>query len=70
MVVIFTYLIMAKKMSPVAALVVVPIVFALIGGFWSGLGDMMMEGLKQVGFNRECILPQPYCYLRFCSSAF
>lgn len=56
MVVIFTYLIMAKKMSPVAALVVVPIVFALIGGFWSGLGDMMMEGLKQVAPSAALLL--------------
>lgn len=56
MVVIFTYLIMAKKMSPVAALVVVPIFFALIGGFWSGLGDMMMEGLKQVAPSAALLL--------------
>ncbi|WP_298829346.1 citrate:proton symporter [uncultured Planococcus sp.] len=56
MVVAFTYLIMAKKMSPVAALVVVPIFFALIGGFWSGLGDMMMEGLKQVAPSAALLL--------------
>jgi CitMHS family citrate-Mg2+:H+ or citrate-Ca2+:H+ symporter len=56
MVVVFTYLIMAKKMSPVAALVVVPIVFALIGGFWSGLGDMMMEGVKQVAPSAALLL--------------
>ncbi|MBD8015572.1 CitMHS family transporter [Planococcus wigleyi] len=56
MVVIFTYLIMAKKMSPVAALVVVPIFFALTGGFWSGLGDMMMEGLKQVAPSAALLL--------------
>lgn len=56
MVVLFTYLIMAKKLSPVAALVVVPIFFALIGGFWSGLGDMMMEGLKQVAPSAALLL--------------
>lgn len=56
MVIVFTYLIMAKKMSPVAALVVIPIVFALIGGFWSGLGDMMMEGLKQVAPSAALLL--------------
>ncbi|MDN7245200.1 citrate:proton symporter [Planococcus shenhongbingii] len=56
MVVVFTYLIMAKKMSAVAALVVVPIFFALIGGFWSGLGDMMMEGLKQVAPSAALLL--------------
>ncbi|MFD1861451.1 CitMHS family transporter [Planococcus chinensis] len=56
MVVVFTYLIMAKKLSPVAALVVVPIVFALIGGFWSGLGGMMMDGLKQVAPSAALLL--------------
>lgn len=56
MVVLFTYLIMAKKLSPVAALVVVPIFFALIGGFWSGLGDMMMDGLKQVAPSAALLL--------------
>ena len=56
MVIVFTYLIMAKKMSPVSALVVVPIVFALIGGFWSGLGTMMMEGLKQVAPSAALLL--------------
>ncbi|MGK7376938.1 CitMHS family transporter [Planococcus sp. 1R117A] len=56
MVVVFTYLIMAKKISAVAALVVVPIFFALIGGFWSGLGDMMMEGLKQVAPSAALLL--------------
>lgn len=56
MVVVFTYLIMAKKLSPVAALVVVPIVFALIGGFWSRLGGMMMDGLKQVAPSAALLL--------------
>lgn len=56
MVVVFTYLIMAKKMSPIAALVVVPIFFAMIGGFWSGLGEMMMEGLKQVAPSAALLL--------------
>ncbi|MFK8794533.1 CitMHS family transporter [Planococcus plakortidis] len=56
MVIVFTYLIMAKKMSPVSALVVVPIVFAVIGGFWSGLGTMMMDGLKQVAPSAALLL--------------
>lgn len=48
MVVVFTYLIMTKKLSPVTALVVVPIIFAVIGGFGLELGDMMLDGLKEV----------------------
>ena len=48
MVIVFTYLIMAKKLSPVTALVVVPIVFAVCGGFGLELGDMMLDGIKQV----------------------
>lgn len=43
-------------MSPVSALVVVPIIFALIGGFWSGLGTMMMDGLKQVAPSAALLL--------------
>ncbi|MBI0578585.1 damage-inducible protein CinA [Neobacillus cucumis] len=56
MVVVFTYLIMSKRLSPVIALVVVPIVFALIGGFGLKLGDMMMEGLKVVAPSAALLL--------------
>jgi CitMHS family citrate-Mg2+:H+ or citrate-Ca2+:H+ symporter len=41
-------LIMTKRMSALLALIIVPIVFALIGGFYTGIGDMMLEGIKQV----------------------
>lgn len=56
MVVVFTYLIMAKKLSPVTALVVVPIVFAVIGGFGLELGDMMLDGLKEVAPSAALLL--------------
>lgn len=56
MVVVFTFLIMAKKLSPVTALVVVPIVFALIGGFGLELGKMMFDGLKQVAPSAALLL--------------
>lgn len=56
MVVVFTFLIMSKRLSPVSALVVVPIVFALIGGFGSKLGDMMLEGLKTVAPSAALLL--------------
>ncbi len=56
MVVLFTYLIMAKKLSPVTALVIVPVIFGLIGGFGMGLGPMMMEGLKTVAPSAALLL--------------
>ena len=56
MVVVFTFLIMSKRLSPVSALVVVPIVFALIGGFGPKLGDMMLEGLKTVAPSAALLL--------------
>jgi len=48
MVAVFMILIMTKRMSALLALIIVPIVFALIGGFYTGIGDMMLEGIAQV----------------------
>ncbi|MGK7379467.1 CitMHS family transporter [Planococcus sp. 1R117A] len=45
---VFMFLIITKRMSAMVALVTIPIIFALLGGFWTGLGDMMLEGIKQV----------------------
>ncbi|PID24198.1 CitMHS family transporter [Sporosarcina sp. P7] len=56
MVVVFTYLIMSRRLSPVTALVVVPIVFALIGGFGLELGDMMLDGMKVVAPSAALLL--------------
>ena len=56
MVVVFTYLIMSKRLSPITALVVVPIAFALIGGFGLELGDMMLDGLKVVAPSAALLL--------------
>ena len=56
MVVVFTYLIMAKKLSPVTALVIVPIIFAVIAGFRLELGEMMLDGLKQVAPSAALLL--------------
>jgi CitMHS family citrate-Mg2+:H+ or citrate-Ca2+:H+ symporter len=56
MVVVFTYLIMSKKLSPVTALVIVPIVFAVIAGFGLELGDMMLDGLKEVAPSAALLL--------------
>lgn len=48
-IVVFLFLIITKRLSVVTALVIVPIVFGLIAGFNpKQLGDMMLDGIKQV----------------------
>ncbi|SDN59907.1 citrate-Mg2+:H+ or citrate-Ca2+:H+ symporter, CitMHS family [Psychrobacillus sp. OK028] len=56
MVIVFTILIMTKKLSPITALVLVPIVFALMGGFYKNLGTMMLDGLKVVAPSAALLL--------------
>nr|WP_281434549.1 CitMHS family transporter [Erwinia phyllosphaerae] len=46
MVTCFMYLIMTKRMSALIALIIVPTVFALAAGFYHGLGEMMLNGVK------------------------
>lgn len=48
MIITFMFLIMTRKMYALTALILVPIVFGLIGGFGSELGDMMLGGVKQI----------------------
>lgn len=48
MIVAFMVLIMTKRLSVLTALVVVPIVFALLGGFGPWLGPMMLDGVKAI----------------------
>src|SRR5690606_8590182 len=48
MVLTFMYLIMSKRLSPLVALITVPIIFALIGGFGTGLDVMMLDGIKKI----------------------
>lgn len=48
MVVTFMILIMTKRMSAIAALLVVPIVFGLLAGAGAGLGEMILKGVGQV----------------------
>ena len=45
MVITFMILIMTKRMSALIALIVVPIVFAFIGGFAAEIGPMMLDGI-------------------------
>jgi citrate-Mg2+:H+ or citrate-Ca2+:H+ symporter, CitMHS family len=48
MILIFMILIMTKRLSAMIALMVIPVVFALIGGFGKEVGPMALEGIKSV----------------------
>ncbi|KOR12582.1 citrate transporter [Staphylococcus carnosus] len=48
MIIVFMVLIMSRKMSALVALIVVPVVFGLIGGFYSSLGKDILDGLTTV----------------------
>jgi CitMHS family citrate-Mg2+:H+ or citrate-Ca2+:H+ symporter len=48
MIIIFMYLIMSRKLYALTALIIIPIVFALIGGFGSSVGTMMLDGVKAI----------------------
>ena len=41
-------LIMTKRMSALVALILIPITFALIGGFYANMGPMMLEGIQKL----------------------
>jgi CitMHS family citrate-Mg2+:H+ or citrate-Ca2+:H+ symporter len=44
---LFTVLVMARKLSAVAALILVPTVFGLLGGFGTDIGEMMISGVGE-----------------------
>jgi citrate-Mg2+:H+ or citrate-Ca2+:H+ symporter, CitMHS family len=46
MIATFMGLIMTKRMSVLTALVIVPVAFAVVGGFGAGIGPMMMDGIR------------------------
>jgi len=48
MIVVFMALIMTKRLSVLTALIVVPISFALVGGFGAGIGPMMLDGVRAI----------------------
>lgn len=48
MVFVFMTLIMTKRLSPLTALILVPIAFGLAGGFASDLGEMMVAGITRL----------------------
>jgi CitMHS family citrate-Mg2+:H+ or citrate-Ca2+:H+ symporter len=43
MIAVFMYLVMAKKATPIATLILVPLIFGLFTGAGLGLGDMVIE---------------------------
>ncbi|WP_019393693.1 CitMHS family transporter [Priestia filamentosa] len=45
MVLTFLYLILTKRVSPFIGLIIIPLIFGVIGGFGSQLGNLIMEGL-------------------------
>ena len=48
MVVVFMFLIMTKRLPALVALILVPIVFGLAGGFGPQLGPMMLDGIRNL----------------------
>lgn len=48
MILVFMALIMTKRLSAMVALILVPIVFGLIGGFGMALGPMMLDGIRKL----------------------
>ncbi|WP_047476044.1 citrate transporter CitH [Bacillus siamensis] len=48
MIIVFMYLIMSNRLSALIALIVVPVVFALISGFGKDLGGMMIQGVTDL----------------------
>jgi CitMHS family citrate-Mg2+:H+ or citrate-Ca2+:H+ symporter len=48
MITAFMYLIMTKRITPVAALILVPTIFGLLAGAGLGLSDMIMEALLKL----------------------
>lgn len=48
MVIVFMALIMMKRLSPLVALILVPIAFGLLAGFSTELGEMMLAGIRNL----------------------
>lgn len=48
MVIVFMALIMTKRLSPIVALILVPIAFGLLAGFDVELGEMMLAGIRNL----------------------
>lgn len=56
MIAVFTYFIMSGRMSSFTALTVIPLLFAIIGGFGSSVDTMMLDGIKLVATSAAFLL--------------
>ncbi|MQR87266.1 damage-inducible protein CinA [Bacillus megaterium] len=56
MITVFTYFIMSGRLSSFTALTVIPLLFAIIGGFASEVDDMMLDGIKLVATSAAFLL--------------
>ncbi|WP_433872765.1 CitMHS family transporter [Saccharopolyspora sp. CA-218241] len=48
MVTVFLYLVMSKRLSPMVALIVIPVIFAVLAGFAPDLGSMVLDGITEL----------------------
>lgn len=48
MLAVFIYLLISGRMTAINTLILVPTVFAIIGGFFSDIGDMVLDGVSTV----------------------
>jgi CitMHS family citrate-Mg2+:H+ or citrate-Ca2+:H+ symporter len=48
LVIVFMTLIMTRRLSPITALILVPVAFGLAGGFGASLGAMMIDGVTKL----------------------
>lgn len=48
MVIVFMTLIMTKRLSPLTALILIPVLFGILGGFAPTLGEMMVAGITRL----------------------
>ncbi len=59
MVITFMYLIMTKRLSALIALILVPILFAVFGGFAPKIGPMMLEGITKLAHRGDADVCHP-----------
>lgn len=48
MIAVFMWLIMTKRLSALVALIIIPLIFGLLGGFGKELGSMMLTGIQNL----------------------
>ena len=63
LILVFMTLIMTKRLSVLTALIMVPIIFALLAGFRSEIGPMMLDGIKAIAPTGVMLM---FAILYFC----